>query len=416
MTANNNRRRVVITGVGAVSPVGLDVQTTWEAMLAARSGAEKVTDDEQLPTRIACPIRDFDPTRYMSRKEARRVGRVTQLALAATEEAIAHARLDLSKEDPTRVGIDIGTAFGALDVLEEQAWRIRGKGPKAVNPVIAPAVLATTTPCHLGIHYGLKGPANSPVVACATGVYSLGEAARRIQRGEVDVELAGGTDSYITELILYAFSKLGAMTTRNDDPKHACRPFDKERDGMIMGEGAVTMVMESLEHALARGATILAEFGGMGFSSDGYNMAAPDPDGTGAARAMKLALTDAGLEPQAIDYVAAHGTATRLNDLSETRAVKHTLGEHAYNVAVSSVKPLIGHAMGAAGAFGALTVVMAIQTGWIPPTANYSVPDPDCDLDYVPNEARQMEVNAGIANAFGFGGQNCSVVIKRYQE
>ncbi|NOZ48644.1 MAG: beta-ketoacyl-ACP synthase II [Chloroflexi bacterium] len=412
----NPVKRVVITGVGAISALGHDVRGTWNGMISGLSGAARISsyDPSDLPTQIAATIKDFDPFKYLSRREVRRLGRVTHLAMASTEEALADAKLDLNSEDPTRMGIELGSAFGAMDIVEQESEKIRTKGPRGINPAVAPAVLVSTTPCHLAIRYGVQGPVNSPVAACATGVFSLGEAARRIQRGDADVMIAGGADSYLTPLIMAAFSRLGAMTTRNNEPKTACRPFDNERDGMIIGEGSVTMILESLEHALARGARILAEFGGMGFTSDAYHMASPDPEGGGAARAMRQALHNANLTPEDIGYVAAHGTGTRLNDTSETKAIKKSLGEYAYNIPVSSIKPMIGHVMGAAGAFGALVVLQAIRTGWIPPTINYSVPDPDCDLDYVPNQARQVRINAGIANAFGFGGQNGSIVLKRF--
>ncbi|MCP4164855.1 MAG: beta-ketoacyl-ACP synthase II [Chloroflexi bacterium] len=417
MIAKNGRKRVVITGMGAVSPLGLDVQSTWEAMLAGRSGAVPITtyETKDLPTKMVAKIVGFDVEKYMKRRESKRLGRVTHLAVAATEEALADSRLDLAAEDPTRVGVEMGSAFGALDIVESESHLGKTQGVRKTNPTIAPAVLVSTTPCHLAIRHGIQGPVNSPVAACATGVFSLGEAAHRIQRGDADTILVGGTDSYMTSLLVYAFGRLGAMSTRNDDPQHACRPFDLERDGMILGEGAVAMVMESLGHALARGATILAEYGGMGFTCDAYHIAAPDPEGSGAARAMKQALDEAEMEPEGIGYVAAHGTATKLNDLSETKALKHALGEHAYNVPVVSIKPMIGHAMGAAGSFGAFTIIQAIRTGWVPPTINYFVPDPECDLDYVPNKAREVQIDAGVANAFGFGGQNGSVIIKRFE-
>ncbi len=412
----NAKRRVVITGMGAVSPLGLDVATTWEGMLAGRTGASRITnyDPSELPTQIAATIPDFNPETYLSHKEARRIGRLTQLAIAATEEALADSKLVLGSEDPTRLAIEMGSAFGALDIVEEESYRARTRGYRATNPALAPSVLVTMTPCYLAIRYGVQGPVNSPVVACATGVVSLGDAARRIADDDVDVAIAGGTDAYTTALLVTAFSRLGAMSTRNTTPETACRPFDAERDGMIVGEGAVTMVLESLDHALARGATILAEMGGLGLTSDAYNMAAPDPAGSGASRAMKIAIAKAGLKPEDIDYVGAHGTATRLNDSAETNAIKQTLGERAYQVPITSIKPMIGHTMGAAGAFGALTLVQAIRTGWVPPTINYSIPDPECDLDYTPNTARQVHVDAAITNAFGFGGQNGALVIKRY--
>ena len=418
MTNHNHRKRVVITGMGAISPIGLDVRTTWEGLIAGRVGVTRITDYDTsgLPTKVVALVKDFDPEQYMSRREARRMGRVTQLAIASTEEAIADAALDLESEDLTRVGIEMGSAFGALSVLEDQVIIRESRGLKATKPTLAPAVLISTTPSLIAIRHGIQGPVNSPVAACATGVYSLGSAARRIQDGETDVMLAGGTDAYTSQIIIFSFSKLGAMTKRNDDPETAIRPFDLERDGMTVGEGAVTMVLESLEHAQARGATILAEYGGMGFTSDAFHLAAPDPEGAGAGRAMKMALAESGLEPEAVDYIAAHGTATRLNDPSETKAIKYALGEHAYNVPISSIKPMIAHAMGAAGSFGALTIVEAIRSGWVPPTLNYSVPDPECDLDYVPNHARQVHVDAGMTNAFGFGGQNASILIKRFVE
>lgn len=418
MIQHNSQKRVVITGMGAVSPLGLDVATTWAGMLAGRSGAGRITDYDpsDLPTQIAATIKDFDPEKYLNRREARRLGRVTHLAIAATAEALADAGLDLGREDLTRVGVEIGSAFGAMDIVEEQSRQIREKGPRGINPTVSPAVLVSTTPCHIAINYGIRGPVNSPVVACATGTVSIGAAAQRIQRGEVDVMLAGGSDSYLTPLIMASFSRLGAMSTRNDTPLTACRPFDRHRDGMIIGEGAVTMVLESLEHAQGRGAAILAEYGGLGFTSDAYHMAAPDPEGEGATRAMRLALAEADLPPEALGYVAAHGTATQLNDLSETKAIKRALGEHAYTVPISSIKPMIGHAMGAAGAFGALVIVQALRTGWAPPTLNYETPDPECDLDYLPNHARQVQIDAGIANAFGFGGQNGALILKRFKD
>lgn len=417
MTIKNHNKRVVITGMGALSAIGLDVESTWEGLLAGRSGSALITqyDTTELPTKMAATISDFHPEDYLSRREIRRLGRVTHLAVAATDQAIADSGLNLAEEDLTRVGIEVGSAFGALDVVESESYKTRTKGPRAANPALAPAVLISTTPCHIAIRHGIKGPVNAPVAACATGVFSIGEAAHRIQRGDADVMLAGGADAYTTSLLVYAFSRLGAMSTRNDSPETAVRPFDLERDGMIIGEGAAVFVMESLEHAQARGANILAEFGGIGFTSDAYHMAAPDPEAEGATRAIELALKEAEMAPEDLQYVAAHGTATRLNDASETRAIKQALGEHAYNVPVSSIKPMIGHVMGAAGTFGAMTIVQAIRTGWVPPTINYSAPDPECDLDYVPNEPRRVEVNAGVANAFGFGGQNGAVIIKRYE-
>lgn len=416
MISNSNQNRVVITGMGAISALGHDVASTWEGMMAGRSGAVHLADGmDDVPSQIACTLKNFRPEERLSPREARRLGRLTLMAMLTAEEAINESGIELPGEDPTRFGIEIGSAFGALDIVEEESYKIRTRGQKGLNVIMAPAVLITTTPCHLAIRYGAQGPVNSPVVACATGVFSIGEAARRIRTGEVDVMLAGGTDSYMTPLLRTAFSRLGAMSTRNDTPLTACRPFDLNRDGMIIGEGAVMVVMESAEHAQRRGAPILAEVCGLGFTSDAYNMAAPDPEGNGAARAMQIALRQSGMRPEDIDYVAAHGTATKLNDSSETKAMKRALGEHAYTIPVVSIKPMIGHTMGAAGAFGVYTIVQAIRTGWVPPTINYETPDPECDLDYVPNVARRASVDAGMANAFGFGGQNASLIVRRFE-
>jgi len=414
---NGKGPRVVITGIGAITPLGLTWQESWAAMLEGRSAARAVThfDATNFPTRIAAMVQGFDPKQYMEVKEAKRLGRVTQFAWAAARQAVEQARLDISQEDPERVGVEIGSAFGALDILEEQTQRLRDGGPRRINPAAAPAVLISTTPCYVAIRLGIQGPVDAQVAACATGIVSIGEAARRLQRGEVDVVLAGGADAYTTPLIMAAFSRLGAMSTRNDEPERACRPFDRTRDGMVLGEGAVVMVLETLEHAQARGAPILAEFGGYALSSDAYNLAAPEPNGRGAARAMARALTESGLKPEDVHYICAHGTGTQLNDASETAAIKHALGEVAYHIPVSSVKSMVGHMMGAAGALSAAVLVQAINEGIIPPTINYQEPDPQCDLDYVPNQARRTRVDVAMCNAFGFGGQNASLLLKRFE-
>ncbi|HIC88296.1 MAG TPA: beta-ketoacyl-[acyl-carrier-protein] synthase II [Anaerolineae bacterium] len=412
----DGRRRVVITGMGAVTPLGFNVKDTWDGLIAGRSATRPVThfDATGFPTRIVAAVEGFNPRDYMGRRDAQRLGAVTHFAWAATQEALTDAQLNLDDEDRTRVGIEIGSAFGALDLLENQALVLRDRGPRRINPAVAPAVLISTTPCYVAIQLGVQGPANSPVTACATGIVALGEAARRIRWGEADVMIAGGTDAYKSPLILAAFSRLGAMSTRNDEPETACRPFDATRDGMVLGEGAAIMVLESLEHAQARGARILAEIDGYSLTADAYNLAAPRPDGAGAALAMSRAMAEAGIRPQDVGYICAHGTATQLNDVSETKAIKQALGEAAYHIPVSSIKSMIGHMMGAAGAISAVTLVKVINSGIVPPTINYRVPDPECDLDYVPNEARAAEVNVAMCNAFGFGGQNASLLIRRF--
>jgi 3-oxoacyl-[acyl-carrier-protein] synthase II len=316
--------------------------------------------------------------------------------------------------DRDRVGIEMGSAFGALDLLEEQVLALQKGGPRRIKPTVGPSVLISTTPCFIAISLGVTGPVDSRMTACATGITSLGEAMRRLQRHEVDVMIAGGTDAFQTPLMMASFSRLGAMSTRNDDPATACRPFCATRDGLILGEGATVMVLETLEYAQARGAKILAEITGFGASSDAYHIAAPDPSGVGAAKAMRYALREAGVEGSDIDFIAAHGTATKLNDPSETAAIKLALGEAAYDTRVSSVKSMVGHMMGAAGAISAAAIVGAIQDGVVPPTINYREPDPECDLHFVPNQAEQRQVNVGMCNAFGFGGQNASMVIERF--
>ncbi|MCD6289173.1 MAG: beta-ketoacyl-ACP synthase II [Anaerolineae bacterium] len=415
--ASESNPRVVITGIGAITPLGLTWKESWAAMLEGKSAVREIThfDATGFPTRIAAMVKDFDPGEYMPFKETKRLGRVTQFGWAATQQAIAEAGLDMSKEDSERVGIEIGSAFGALDILERQSILLRDNGPRRVNPASAPAVLISTTPCYVAIRLGAHGPVNSPVAACATGVVSLGEAVRRLQRGEIDVAIAGGADAYTSPLIMAAFSRLGAMSTHNDEPERACRPFDRTRDGMVLGEGAVVMVLETLEHAQARGAKILAEFGGYGLSADAYNLAAPDPNGRGAALAMTKALGEAAMAPEDIGYICAHGTGTQLNDVAETAAIKRAFGDTAYRIPVSSVKSMVGHMMGASGALSAAVLVQAINDGIVPPTINYQEPDPECDLDYVPNESRRVQVDAAICNAFGFGGQNASLLLKRFE-
>jgi 3-oxoacyl-[acyl-carrier-protein] synthase II len=409
--------RVVITGIGAVTPLGHSWHETWKNLVAGVSAGRRVThfDATDYPTKFACSVTDFDATKYMDAKEAKRLGTVTQYAWTASQEAITHAGLDLAHQDMDRVGIEMGSAFGALDLLEQQVLVLDKGGPRRIKPTVGPSVLISTTPCYIAINLGVTGPVDSRMSACATGITSLGEALRRLQRGEVDVMIAGGSDAFQTPLMMASFSRLGAMSTRNDDPATACRPFCATRDGLILGEGATVMVLETVEHAQARGARILAEITGCGLSSDAYNLAAPDPTGIGAAKAMKLAMREAGIVGSDVDYIAAHGTATRLNDPSETAAIKLALGEAAYDTRISSAKSMVGHMMGAAGAISAAAIVGAIQDGVVPPTINYMQPDPECDLNFVPNRAEQRQVDVGVCNAFGFGGQNASMVIKRFQ-
>ena len=418
MKQNGHLPRVVITGIGAVTPLGHTWPETWTNLVAGKSAGQRIThfDPTNFPTQFACSVRDFDSAQYFEPKEAKRLAGVTRYAWAATVQAIEQAGVDLDAQDMDRVGMEMGSAFGGLDILEDQVFILREKGPRRINPTIAPAVLISTTPSYIAIRMGITGPVDSRMSACATGISSLGEAVYRLQRDEVDIMLAGGTDAFQTPLMMASFSRLGAMSTRNDDPATACRPFCNTRDGMILGEGAVVMALETEAHAKQRGATILTEITGYGLTSDAYNLAAPDPSGKGAARAMKLAMQRAHIEGEDVDYICAHGTGTRLNDSSETAAIKIALGEAAYDTRVSSIKSMVGHMMGAAGTASAATIVGAIQNGMVPPTINYYEPDPTCDLNYVPNKAEARHVDVGMCSAFGFGGQNASMVIRRFVE
>lgn len=409
------RNRVVVTGMGAITPVGIGLEATWKALLVGQSGVRSITsfDVSGFPTQFAATVEGFDPTQYLDFKEAKRMARFSQFATVATLEALKHAMLDLSKEDPTRVGLEIGTAIGGINIIEEQAHTFRERGPGRVNPTLVPVIIANAAACHIAIMLGIKGPTNSPVAACATGTMAVGQALRQLQWGYADVMIAGGTEAAITPLALAAFSRLGALSTLNAEPQKACRPFDAKRDGTVMGEGAVVMVLETLEHAHRRGAPVLAEVTGYGLTEDAYHIAAPDPTGDGPARAMRLALSDAGVSPQEVGLIIPHGTGTPLNDVSETRACKTVFGERAYCIPISSNKSMVGHLLGAAGAVSAMVAVLAMHNNQVPPTINLENPDPECDLDYVPNQARDVHVDTAIANAFGFGGQNATVVLRR---
>jgi len=407
--------RVVVTGMGAVTPLGIGVENTWKALLAGRSGARPIThfDVSDLPTKFAAQVTGFDPKEYMDFRDARRSAEFTRFAVAAAKQAVQDAALDMSTEDATRVGVAMGTAIGGTKMVQEQTIAFREKGFRRVNPTVLPVLIANAAACYIAISLGIKGPTSCPVAACATGGVAIGEALRDLQRGEVQVMIAGGSDSATSPLGLAAFARIGALSTHNDEPEKACRPFDAERDGTLLSEGAAAVVMETLEHALQRDAPILAEVLGYGFTEDAYHIAAPDPTGDGAARAMSVALADAGISPEEVDYIVPHGTGTVLNDVAETRACKTAFGEHAYRIPISSNKSMLGHMLGAAGAISTVVAILAIRDGILPPTINLEHPDPECDLDYVPNQARKAHVDTAIANGFGFGGQNATVVVRR---
>lgn len=413
---NGNRRRVVITGMGAVTPLGNDLASTWEAMMNAECGVEPIAkfDTTNFPSTIAAFVKDFNPLDYMEKRDVRRMAPFLHFAVAATQQAVEDAGLDFSQEDPIRVGVEIGSAIGGADVVEEQRLILEEHGAKKVNPTSIPALLINMPGCFIAINYNIMGPVNASVTACATGISGIGEGMRRIVWGDADVMLVGGTESAITPVTISAFGRLTALSRRNETPKQAITPFDANRDGTVVGEGSGVLVLESLEHAQARGARILAEVKGYSLTSDAFHISSPRDDGFSAARAMTNALNEGGIKPEQVDYIGAHGTGTPLNDAIETKAIKNAFGEAAYDVAISSIKSMTGHTLGAAGALSAIATIKAMHEGFIPPTINLNTPDPDCDLDYVPNKPRPADIKVAIANGFGFGGQNASIVLKRW--
>jgi 3-oxoacyl-[acyl-carrier-protein] synthase II len=410
-------RRVVITGLGVVSPVGSTVEKFWDGITKGKSGIGRITkfDTEGFPVQIAGEVKDFDPSLYFDRKEIRRTDPFIQFAVGASVQAVESSGLDKADVDKTRVGVLIGSGIGGLTTIEQQLKILMEKGPRRVSPYCVPMEIINMASGIVSIRFGFKGPNISVVTACATGTHAIGEAYRTIQYGDADVMVAGGTESCITPLAVAGFAAAKALSTRNDEPERASRPFEKNRDGFVMGEGAGIVVLEELEHAKRRGAKILAEVVGYGTSGDAYHMTAPAPEGEGAARAIENAIKDAGISPEDIDYVNAHGTSTKFNDLFETMAIKKTLGEHAYKVKISSIKSMIGHLLGAAGGVEVVSCVKTIETGIIPPTINYEEPDPECDLDYTPNRAVRANVRYVLKNSFGFGGTNACLILKRYE-
>jgi len=409
------RRRVVITGIGAITPLGQDVQGTWEGLLAGRSGIDWMTlaDTTNYPCKVAGEVKDWQPERFIDRKEARRMARFAQFAVAAAGQALTDAGLDLDREDRTRVGVYLGNGNGGYPNLEEAVRTIVAKGGMRMDPLLMPKSLPNMAAGQVSLQFGLKGYTGTMVTACAAATQAIGEAAEVIRRGAADVILSGGSEAGISQLGLGAFAVMRAMTTRTDDPAKVSRPFDADRDGFIPAEGAGIYVLESLEHAIARGARILCEITGYAASSDAYHIVAPCADGEGAARTMRWALENAGRTVEDVNYINAHGTSTPLNDASETRAIKAVFGEQAYRVPISSTKSMIGHALGASGAIEMIAVVRSIETGLIHPTANYETPDPECDLDYVPGAPRRADVRVVLKNSFGFGGQNACLVVEK---
>jgi len=412
-------RRAVVTGLGAVTPIGNSAPLYWQSLIAGVNGVGPITqfDPAGLDVRIAAEVKDFDPTIGMDRKMARRMSRFVHLAVAAATEAVADAGLDIAAWDQDkrdRASVVINTGGGGLEQVLEGTAVLAEKGPGQVSPFAIPALSGSMAACQVSMKYGITGPVMTQVAACASSVISFIDGMRMINEGEVDVALVGGTEGSLLPIAFAALGNMGALSRRNDDPTHASRPFDKDRDGFVFGEGAGVVVLESAEHAMARGANILCEVAGGGMTADAFHISAPEPTGRGASAAMTKALRNAGVAPDEVDYIVAHGTSTPLNDMTETKAIKSAFGDHAYKVAISSPKSMVGHLLGAAGVVSGLAAIGAIREGVIPPTTNLETPDPECDLDYVPNVKRIKKVDTAIINGFGFGGQNAVVVFRRF--
>lgn len=411
------RRRAVVTGLGAITPIGNDAATFWASLLAGTSGVGPIAayDASAEEVRIAAEVKGFDPATWIDFKQARRMSRFSQFAVAAAAQAIADAKLEITDANRDDIGVIVNTGGGGIGDVAMGERVFLEQGGKRVSPFMVPMLSPSMAACQISIQNGLHGPVIASVAACASGVQALIDAQRLIEHGDVEVVLAGGTESAILPVAFAALANMGALSKRNDDPAGASRPFDANRDGFVFGEGAAVLTVESAEHAERRGARIIAEVAGGAMTGDAFHISAPEPSGQGAARAMVRGMRDAGVEPDEVDYVVAHGTSTPLNDATETKAIHTAFGEHAPHLAVSSNKSMIGHTLGAAGAISAIAAICAIRDGMIPPTINYSTPDPACDLDYVPNEARKAPVRTAIINGFGFGGQNAVAVFRRYE-
>ena len=407
-------KRIVVTGVGAVTPIGDTVDATWDSMMHGRGGIGRITrfDPSPYESQMAGEVKDFDPTKYMDRKDARRTDRFAQFAVAAASQALTDGKVDVAKE-PERIGVSIATGVGGLETLVEQVLLMEKRGPSRLSPFLVPMLMANAGSAQVSMQFGLKGPNLTHVSACASSAHAIGECAAIIDRGQADIMVAGGAEAAVLPLAIGAFSTMHAMSRRNDDPEHASRPFDKDRDGFTLSEGGAAVILEEREHAVARGAHIYGELVGYGATADAYHITSPSPEGEGNARAMQMALDQAGIKPTDIEYINAHGTSTQPNDREETAAIKKVFGDHAKKLMVSSTKSMTGHLLGAAGALEAIACLLALRDGCIPPTINYATPDPALDLDYVPNTARPKDIKTALSNSMGFGGHNATLIFTK---
>ena len=412
------KRRVVVTGLGLITPVGNSVEATWSALMQGRSGVDNIKkfDVEKFPVKFAAEVKDFDPLDFIEKKEARKMGAFIHYAIAASDEALKDSGLEITDENAESVGTYISSGIGDFWAIEREHSKLLNEGPHRVSPFFIPSAIVNLAAGQVSIRHGAKGPNSATATACSAGAHAIGDSFRIIERGDADVMICGGAESAITPMSVAGFAAMRALSTRNDDPQHASRPFERDRNGFVIGEGAGLLILEELETARRRGARIYAEIVGYGMTADAFHITMPDETGSGAIRVMQKALKDAGAQPEVVDYINAHGTSTPYNDKFETAAIKQAFGEHAYKLAVSSTKSMTGHLLGAAGGIEGVFSVLAIHHKILPPTINYVNPDPECDLDYVPNEPREMEVNYALSNSFGFGGTNAALLFKRFEE
>jgi len=409
--------RLVVTGIGAITPIGLNVETFWDQLLKKTSGVGRITtfDPTDMPIRIAAEVKGFDATQYMSRKDARRISRAAQFAVAIAQQALQDSGYEITAENCERTGVAMSTGGGGITDVEKATLLMQEKGPRSLSPFVVPNIMPNAVSCQISIKKGIKGPVVTSVAACASGNYAFMDALRMLRLGEADILVVGGVESTISEVAIASLARSGALSTRNDDPEHASRPFDRDRDGFVFGEGGAAFIIETEAHARQRGAHIYAELAGGAITADAYHITAPAPGGEGAARAIRKALADAHVRPAEVDLISAHATSTILNDISETAAIKTALGAHAYDVPITATKSMVGHLLGGAGAVAALAAVLALHRGVIPPTANLENRDPQCDLDYVSGDPRQEQTNVALVHGFGFGGQNAVIVFRRWQ-